>query len=200
MQVSRGKNFNGSRRARDRFSSTDNTPCSISFLNWRAAAVTSGPPAGSDRRLSTRIDRRDQPHPGTVRALAHECIPEILEFQPPGIGPHLVRHNTQLLDQLEAVFLNLVYDGFDGGKHLGAKGFGLDTIVNLCCHAHENKTFFIKVSLAHFGIGPMERTSFFMPFPLIPGRADFTGAFYKSKIKACPLFPLFEPRHRLVLF
>jgi len=42
------------------------------------------------------------------------------------------------LDQLEAVFLNFINEGFDGSEHLGSEGFGLDTVINLCSQTHED--------------------------------------------------------------
>ena len=74
---------------------------------------------------------------GQVRALARERIPEVVELQLPGVGTR-PRKNTQLLDQPEAVFLNLIDKGFAGIEHVGAEGFGLDTVVNLCSQTHEN--------------------------------------------------------------
>jgi hypothetical protein len=50
-----------------------------------------------------------------------------------------------LLNQLDAVFLDLIDEGFVGSEHLGAERFGLDTVVNLGRQAHESQPFFIQI-------------------------------------------------------
>jgi len=75
-------------------------------------------------------------------SIYHGCpliVPQAMMAKKTDPSPVVAKRlNCYLLDQLEAVFLNFINEGFDGSEHLGSEGFGLDTVINLCRQTQEN--------------------------------------------------------------